>query len=333
MRSVLSGPIGKVFFLLLVVLGTFVWIGNSITALTGGEKDVSAVGKVDISPEGGEEIFWGKGRCYTCHSVGDRGSAVRCPNLGVFGQKFALAIGARASERAKLRSEKTGEDYTSTDYLVESLAKPDAYVVEGFKNEMAIVFAPPISLNVDEIKAVIAYLQSQDGEFDIDNLENPSGISAAYFQRVEAATAAGGGDPGAGEVVYEDNCTYCHILNGEGEEVGPDLTGVGSKGLSFLEDAIINPAKAITKGYETSVVVENDGRQTKGLLMRDDPDEIDIVKDTGDVVTIARSDIKEITVDETSSVMPGDINEALTVKDFQDLLSYLMLQKQVEEGS
>jgi hypothetical protein len=50
-------------------------------------------------------------------------------------------------------------------------------------------------------------------------------------------------------------------------------------------------------------------------------------------VTIARSDIKEITVDETSSVMPGDINEALTVKDFQDLLSYLMLQKQVEEGS
>ncbi|MCK4868475.1 MAG: hypothetical protein KAT39_10510, partial [Alphaproteobacteria bacterium] len=77
----------------------------------------------------------------------------------------------------------------------------------------------------------------------------------------------------------------------------------------------------------------NDGRQTKGLLMRDDPDEIDIVKDTGDVVTIARSDIKEISVDETSSVMPGDINEALTVKDFQDLLSYLMLQKQVEEGS
>jgi hypothetical protein len=31
--------------------------------------------------------------------------------------------------------------------------------------------------------------------------------------------------------------------------------------------------------------------------------------------------------------MPGDINEALTVKDFQDLLSYLMLQKQVEGES
>lgn len=323
----------KVFAMLLIVLGVFLWIGGAITELTGGEKVVAAVGKVDISPEGGEEIFWGKGRCYTCHSMGDRGSAVRCPNLGVFGQKFSLAIGARASERARQRSEKTGEQYTTTDYLVESLAKPDAYLVEGYKNEMATVYAPPISLNVDEIKAVIAYLQSQDGEYDIDALEKPSELSAAYFRRIEAATAAGGGDPSDGQVVYEDNCSYCHILNGEGEEAGPDLTGVGSKGIAFLEDAILNPAKTITEGYETHVVIENDGRQTKGLLMRDDPDEIDIVKDTGDIVTIARGDIKEITIDKTISVMPADINEALTVKDFQDLLSYLMLQKQAEEGS
>ena len=323
----------KVFVMLLIVLGVFLWIGGAITELTGGEKVVAAVGTVEISPEGGEEIFWGKGRCYTCHSVGDRGSAVRCPNLGVFGRKFSLAIGARASERARQRSEKTGEQYTTTDYLVESLAKPDAYLVEGYKNEMATVYAPPISLNVDEIKAVIAYLQSQDGEFDIDALEKPSELSAAYFRRIEAATAAGGGDPSDGQVVYEDNCSYCHILNGEGEEAGPDLTGVGSKGIAFLEDAILNPAKTITEGYETRVVIENDGRQTKGLLMRDDPDEIDIVKDTGDIVTIARGDIKEITIDKTISVMPADINEALTVKDFQDLLSYLMLQKQAEEGS
>ncbi len=327
--------VAKVFALLLVVLGAFVWVGNAITDLTGGEKIVTAFGEVDISPEGGEEIFWGKGRCYTCHSLGDRGSAVRCPNLGVFGEKFPLAIGARAEERARERTEKTGEDFTTTDYLVESLAKPDAYLVDGYKNEMAVVYAPPISLNADEIKAVIAYLQSQDGEFDMETLENPSEISAAYFRRIEAATAAGGGDPGEGQIVYEDNCSYCHILNGEGEEVGPDLTGVGLKGLAFLEEAILNPAKTITDGYETRVVVENDGRQTIGLLMRDDPDEIDIVKDTGDIVTIARADIKEITIDKTVSVMPSDIPEALTVKDFQDLLSYLMLQKQAptEEGS
>ncbi len=324
--------IAKVFAMLLVVLGAFLWVGSTVTELTGGEREVASA-KVEISPEGGEKIFWGKGRCYTCHSVGDRGSAVRCPNLGVLGEKFPLAIGARAAERAMSRSEKTGEEYTATDYLVESLARPDAFLVEGYKNEMAVVYAPPISLNTDEIKAVIAYLQSQDGEFDIAALTEPSEISANYFARIEAATAAGGGDPGLGQEVYEDNCSYCHILNGEGEELGPDLTGIAARGLDFLEDSITSPLKEITEGYETRVVIENDGRQTIGLLLRDDADEIDIGKDTGDIVTIARADIKEITIDRNRSVMPADLTEALTVKDFQDLMSYLMLQKPVDEGS
>ena len=61
----------------------------------GGKKVVSAV---EITPEGGETIFWGKGRCFTCHSLGDQGSAVRCPNLGQFGEKFPLPIGVRAVE-------------------------------------------------------------------------------------------------------------------------------------------------------------------------------------------------------------------------------------------
>ena len=92
----------KVLFFLLVVLGAFLWIGQSITAMTGGEKKAASV--VEGTPEGGEAIFWGRGRCFTCHSVGDQGSAVRCPNLGQFGEKFALPIGARAAERAKARS-------------------------------------------------------------------------------------------------------------------------------------------------------------------------------------------------------------------------------------
>jgi hypothetical protein len=49
------------------------------------------------------------------------------------------------------------------------------------------------------------------------------------------------------------------------------------------------------------------------------------------VVTIARTDIEEITEDEDNSVMPNDLTEALTVKDFQDIQAFLMLQKGEEE--
>lgn len=321
----MTGTLGKVLVFLLVVLGAFLWIGSTITNMTGGENRGSAA--VEVTPEGGEAIYWGKGRCFTCHSVGGQGSAVRGPNHGQFGEKFPLPMGARAVERAAERSAKTGTEYTGVDYLIESLASPGAYIVEGFKNEMAVVFAPPISLSLTEIKAVVSYLMAQGGDLDMEAIDTvPSDVSASFYAKITAASA-GGGDPENGAVVYEDNCYDCHMLNGDGEEMGPDLTGIGTRGVKYMSDAILLPAKAITPGYETYVVVENDGRQTIGLKTRDDGTEVDIVKADGRAVTIARADIKEITMDETTSVMPDDMSEMMTVKDMQDLLSYLSMQK------
>jgi putative heme-binding domain-containing protein len=305
-------------------------VGQAITAMTGGAR--KAGGVVEVGPEGGESIFWGKGRCYTCHSIGGQGSAVRGPNQGQFGEKFPLPIGARAVERAKERSEETGEQYTATDYLVESLAKPDAYVVESYKNEMAIVYAPPISLSLNDIKAVISYLQTQGGDLALEAIEQPSAIAAKYYARISAASAAGGGDPGAGEEVFADNCGECHRLGEEGGDIGPALDGISEKGLKFISESILRPAKKITEGYETYRVVDNDGRRHVGLKTRDDATEIDITKPSGEVITIAKSAIKELEEDETVSVMPEDLTEAMTVKDFQDVQAYLMMQKGAQES-
>lgn len=321
----MTSTLGKVFVFLLVVLGVYLWIGKTITDMTGGEKTAAAA--VDVSPEGGETIYWGKGRCYTCHSVGGEGSAVRGPNHGQFGEKFPLPMGSRAVERAAERGAKTGQTYTAVDYLVESLASPGAYIVEGYKNEMAVVFAPPISLNLMEIKAVVAYLMVQGGDLDMEEIDTaPSSVSQGFYAKISAASA-GGGDPESGAVVYEDNCMECHMLNGEGEERGPNLTGIGPRGVKYLTDAILLPAKEISEGYETWIVVDNNGRQTTGLKTRDDGTEIDITRANGRVVTIAKADIKEITKDENTSVMPDDMSEMMTVKDMQDLLSFLSMQK------
>lgn len=323
----MSDSVIKAGIFLLVLLGAFLWIGRSITNLTGGEKTVSAA--VEINPEGGEAIYWGKGRCFTCHSVGDRGSAVRGPNHGQFGERFALPMGARAVERAKERSKKTGETFTAVDYLIESLSNPGAYVVEGYKNEMAVVFAPPISLNLDEIKAVVTYLQIQGGELDMEAIDsNPSDVTKKFYAKIAAAQAAGGGDPDLGAEVFADNCSECHALNGEGGEVGPDLTGIAAKGLKYIDKSIRSPASKIVAGFEVSEVIKKDGRKITGIKTRDEAGEIDITKADGDVVTIARVDIKKITEDKTKTLMPADLIEALTVKDFQDVLSFLILQKQ-----
>ena len=323
----MSNAANKAFVFLLLVLTTFLWIGYSITGMTGGEKKAANV--VEVSPEGGESIYWGKGRCYTCHSMGGQGSAVRGPNHGQFGDKFSLPMGSRAVERAKERSEKTGKPFTATDYLVESLADPGAYVVGGYKNEMAVVFAPPISLSLDEIKAVISYLQSQGGDVDIDAINAPTEISKQFYGKILAAAAAGGGDPGHGASVFKDNCASCHLVkSGDAPDLaGPDLSDVGKRGIKFISDAILRPSKTITKGFETFVVIDKEGKQIIGLKTRETPAEIDITKATGEVVTIARAEIKEITQDTAKSLMPDDLSEAMTVKDFQDVQAYMIMQK------
>ena len=322
----MSSAVGKAAAFLLVTLAAFLWIGSAITDLTGGEKRVSAV--VDVSPEGGETIYWGKGRCFTCHSVGDRGSAVRGPNHGQFGERFPLPMGPRAVERAKERSAKTGQEFTAVDYLVESLANPGAYVVEGYKNEMAVVYAPPISLNLNEIKAAVAYLLIQGGDLDLESIDTaPSEITGQFYAKISAAAAAGGGNPETGAAVFEDNCSECHMLKDEGGEIGPNLTGIAAKGLKFISESIRRPTAKIAAGFETYELVRKDGRKFVGLKTRDETGEVDITKADGEVVTVAKDEIKQIAQDKNRSVMPDDLIEVLTVKDFQDVLSFLMLQK------
>ena len=100
------------------------------------------------------------------------------------GIKFPLPIGARAVSGQRKGKRQTGPYYTANDYLIESLATPRAYIVEGFKNEMAVVYAPPISLSMDEIKAVVSYLQSQGGEVNIDAINNPTEVFKKLWDKI-----------------------------------------------------------------------------------------------------------------------------------------------------
>ena len=316
----------QVFGFLVAMVFLYNWIGYTITGLSGGVKKGAAA--VEVGPEGGETVYWGKGRCYTCHAMGGQGSAVRGPNHGQFGEKFPQAMGARAVARAEERTAKTGTAYTATDYLVESLSDPGAYVVDGYKNEMAVVYAPPISLSLDDVKAVVAYLAVQGGDLDMEVIDtNPSEVTRKFYAKIAAASAAGGGDPGAGEIVYEDNCLDCHALNGEGGNIGPDLSGIGAKGAKYISDAILNPSKAITPDFETYEVVDNDGKKIIGIKTAEDAAMVTITKASGEEVEIARADLKSMIKDDNKSIMPEDLNEAMTVKDFQDVMAYMVMQK------
>jgi cytochrome c oxidase subunit 2 len=109
----------------------------------------------------GLEVMNGKGLCFTCHTVGKSG-ALRFPDLD--------GIGARAATRISGMSD--------VDYLAQSLYEPDRFIVEGFNPGMPVISKPPIGLSDDEIRAVVAYLQSLGGTPTVTSETQLPGASA-----------------------------------------------------------------------------------------------------------------------------------------------------------
>lgn len=117
----------------------------------------------------GQELFFGRGGCATCHRVGDQGDKIRGPNLGV-GDDQTVAVGARARRPG----------VSGAAYVVESIVDPDLVVVPGYAaGVMRRYDEPPIALSDDDIVALAVFLTGCDG----------AGLAAAR-QHLSVARAA-----------------------------------------------------------------------------------------------------------------------------------------------
>jgi mono/diheme cytochrome c family protein len=178
----------------------------------------------------GEKVFNGVGGCAACHGLG-----TRAPNL-LTDEKGTGQIGARCGKREPGKSCK--------QYLFESLDQPAAFVVPGYQPIM-----PKITklVPIEQAWALVAFLESQGGTVDVSVADIQSAASAA--PAAPAGFAGGSTDPKA--LIKEAGCGNCHMLDGEGGNVGPDLTHVGARrDAKSLHEKIVNPGSSVTKGFE-----------------------------------------------------------------------------------
>ena len=88
-----------------------------------------------------------------------------------------------------------------------------------------------------------------------------------------------GGDADNGKRIFfersEVSCLRCHKVQGNGGEVGPDLTGIGAKQKrDYLLESLVDPDKQIAQGYETVVITLLDGKTRSGILKSEDKKEV-----------------------------------------------------------
>lgn len=133
------------------------------------------------------------------------------------------------------------------------------------------------------------------------------------------------GDASKGKKVFAGvgTCQKCHKVRGEGKEVGPDLSEIGSKlSPTALYESILDPNAAISHNYESFLVTTVDGTVVTGLLVSQTETQI-VLKDAESVVyTIPRDDIEEL-LKQSSSLMPVGLQKEMSVDQLVDLVAFL----------
>src|SRR5438046_1709465 len=138
------------------------------------------------------------------------------------------------------------------------------------------------------------------------------------------------------QLFYGDaNCSLCHMVEGKGGRVGPELTGVGTARTveALIESArnpsqklawgLTEPTKEFAQEYETVTVVMPDGRQIKGVALNEDNFSLQVM-DTNEKIHLLEKDKVSSIKKSRESLMPVYDNTLLSDQHLHDIIAYLL---------
>jgi putative heme-binding domain-containing protein len=158
-----------------------------------------------------------------------------------------------------------------------------------------------------------------------------------YIRSVEKKPGKITGDAQRGRQLFYggDGCATCHMFDGKGGRLGPDLTAAGtSRSTEYLVESLRNPSRRLAQGiseamkefsaeYETVEVVTNDGTNYRGTLLNEDSFTIQFIDLREQVHSFDKASLKSWKKSR-QSLMPVYDEKALPEKDLQDLLAFLV---------
>jgi quinoprotein glucose dehydrogenase len=135
-----------------------------------------------------------------------------------------------------------------------------------------------------------------------------------------------GGDPDRGGELFfgktELSCVRCHKVGRAGGAVGPNLSTIGKdRDRRYLLESICLPDAKIAEGFETTVLIDIDGRVHGGILKTETDQFVELVLADGSSKRIAQDDIEARRQGKSS--MPADLVKQMTARELRDLVAYL----------
>ena len=133
------------------------------------------------------------------------------------------------------------------------------------------------------------------------------------------------GSPVSGQQLFggKGDCTRCHMVNGEGGRLGPDLSLVAERReLSELRLDVTDPNAEVDPRWWTLVLTREDGSVIRGLRMHEDSFSLRLMDEDERLRSFSKSEIEAFERDKNST-MPDDAR-SFTTQEQDDLVSYLL---------
>jgi cytochrome c oxidase cbb3-type subunit III len=160
----------------------------------------------------------------------------------------------------------------------------------------------------------------------------------AYIRSVEKkGSAQSTGDAAHGQLLFAGSggCATCHMVEGKGGRLGPDLTGgAAARSVDYIVDSVRNPSRRLAQGilesmkefpqeYETVSVVTADGQKVVGVTLNEDNFSLQMMDTREQIHLFEKNKLRS--VEKTrDSLMPAYDAKTLSDKDLQDIVAYLI---------
>lgn len=125
-----------------------------------------------------------------------------------------------------------------------------------------------------------------------------------------------------GKVVFERTCAICHKINEVGTDFGPELSSLRNRPAENILESIIMPNQTIADMYETWHVELNNGKNLEGIITDRTSVSYTLKIMGGQEQIIAKKDVKNLKVLNTSS-MPEGLENAISLNEMADLLAFI----------
>ena len=118
-------------------------------------------------------------------------------------------------------------------------------------------------------------------------------------------------------------CATCHRAGPDGPKSAPDLSDIGAlRTPAALQRAMLEPNVAMPPINRPMTIQTTAGRTVKGRRLNEDTFSVQLVDDTGKLVTVEKKNIKSVEAGKTSP-MPS-VASRLSPDEVADLVAYLL---------